>query len=1266
MNLDRCTPGQREIITTLDAPLMVAAGAGSGKTFTLTQRIVGAFGGQGENPPAISSIDEVLAITFTKKAAAELKGRIKALLIQEKMRSQALAVDDAWICTIHGMASRILRDHALELGLDPAFEVMSESDAEELRAQAVDNVAHTVQSSEDPLMAELVSSIPLFAKSEGQDSLVARALKILSHIEAMPAGFDGLVVASPTHTPGSLMRELYELGRAFADVAAGWARPTATEQKITLALQNALAGAEVWLAEQGARSFCDPNFDAEGYRAALYAFPPTSDKFHAKKDDADFFASYRSDYARISQEAESGIAARHVASLVELARMIADEFSRLKGPSRLDNTDLLALVSRALSSHPGIAESYRDRFKLIMVDEFQDTDKLQVSIISQLAQPKLSNVCTVGDAQQSIYRFRGADVNVFFEYRDDLRALNPHARFVSLPDNFRSHADVLTLVDAVFSLPAAFGQEFLHLEPRSSINAELDPVFGGVGRIHLDFVHYKSTTGQAKGVSSQEAATCAARHIALHFAGLRDRGARVKDMALLLGGMTRASIYADALREQGMESVIVGGSVFASSAEAQVVDAALRFAVNAEDEPALFALLISSLFSLSDDALLALASVCDEHGAWHPRSFARGFADASAPLPSELPDQQVQALDRAREVLRRFSSRARGGHVAAALRELLVATGALDRLAHEGACGLAAAGNYAKAVQIVEGFEQKACGVATVSRLFAEHLRCAKEAPGSLSTVGEGFVRIMTVHASKGLEFPHVAVAELGTGVASREALLVENVAGRTYVGACASATGESAKVVDKLRKFERADEPCESIDSASTPGELYAALDSHMRRQTLSEAQRLLYVALTRASRSLFLSRTLRSNPAEGYGKSGIYQNLYDALRWDTQTDRSVTMAAFGGSAPARITLEYLKTPEDLAADVDAYEAAFKQASGSTRADDADALLYGGGVPRLNGSSGLGEPPAEARACQEDDCESLVRAEGANDELASDGCAEGSLTPGQSSPATFLVSGQSDQASFLVPLRTPVRRPRVTPFAFGREDTWSYSSLHADLPDLALLNEGDPLGGVRLPRIEGDEEVELGSAFHRVAQRAVVCLASHRARGNKDAVLEMPADDVLRAQTRAHALAESQGERLKEACALWFSCALARKAASFAYVEAEVPFAVYVEEGGFYLEGEIDLLASDVKSHGRAFVVDYKTGGFPHETLAYVRQKHLLQAQCYAYALMKAGYESVEAHFARVERPAVQHPGNVEEVTYLFSSDDAESLGRAIAAARS
>ncbi|MFR8957132.1 MAG: UvrD-helicase domain-containing protein, partial [Collinsella intestinalis] len=138
MDLSTLMPQQRDIVTTLDRPLFVSAGAGSGKTFTLTRRILWAL--SPESGPFIRNLDQVLAITFTKDAAAEIRERVRGALIEEGMGDIALQVDDAWISTIHGMCSRILRAHALELGLDPEFSVLDESVSGPLMDRAVDAV----------------------------------------------------------------------------------------------------------------------------------------------------------------------------------------------------------------------------------------------------------------------------------------------------------------------------------------------------------------------------------------------------------------------------------------------------------------------------------------------------------------------------------------------------------------------------------------------------------------------------------------------------------------------------------------------------------------------------------------------------------------------------------------------------------------------------------------------------------------------------------------------------------------------------------------------------------------------------------------------------------------------------------------------------------------------------------------------------------------------------------------------------------------------
>ena len=920
MNLDRCTPGQREVVETLDAPVMVAAGAGSGKTFTLTQRIVGALlpdadGGK----PYLESVDQVLAITFTKKAAAELRSRIKGLLLKEGLRDQAQAIDDAWVSTIHGMASRILREHALEIGLDPSFEVISESLSDELREQAVDDIVREIRDmkpGENPLLDELVIEMPLFAHGKLGEGAVDLARKLLARVEAMPAGFDGLVLAEPACTPGDLMREALRLGLDFKEVALSWKKPGKREQECIDALEAGLAAIEGWFAHASDAGFLDADFDVEGYCEALFALPPTSQKFHdsEKKPDAGFFRAYRADYARIGREACAAIALRRVRAVVDLARMIQDRFGVLKGPSRLDNGDLLMKCAETLRAHPEIARRYRDQFKLIMIDEFQDTDKLQVSIVELLAQPSFGNVCTVGDAQQSIYRFRGADVNVFFEYRDALRRSSDRARFVSLPDNFRSHADVLALVDAVFSQQSAFGSEFLHLDARGAVNAQADPVFDGLERIQLDLVHYKVATAASSGVTRAEAVEEAAKRIAERFALLRDRGARPSEMAVLLGTMGNADVYARALRAVGLESVIAGGSVFSGTAEARLVADLLRFAVDESDEPALFSVLTSPLFSVSDDALLSLVTRCDDDGSFGRRPLWRGYLDCRIDVPAQLDDADARMLGLAVEALGRFRSRAHNGSVERALRQLFLETGLLDRLQGAGAVGLASAGNLAKAARLVGDLEAASCGVASLARAFSDHLATAKEAPGTLATVSADFVRIMTVHASKGLEFPHVAVADLGNGISSAPSIIAENVGDSTYASALYKPSDAAGKNAEKLRSFTFEDDEPVSLADARTPGEMYEALKDRVSSQTLAEARRLLYVALTRAGKSLMLSYVTRTRPELDYEGDGVYRDVFSALGWACDADECRSFCAYGGSAPARVDFHLLRAsrPED------------------------------------------------------------------------------------------------------------------------------------------------------------------------------------------------------------------------------------------------------------------------------------------------------------------------------------------------------------------
>lgn len=1228
MNLDQCTDAQRRVITTLNEPLMVAAGAGSGKTFTLTQRVAFALSPQGAEPPYLSSVDELLAITFTKKAAAELKSRIKGLLLAEGLVEEALKTDEAWVTTIHGMASRILREHALEIGIDPAFEVIEGAAAEELLDEALEQVIVQARRLDDPEVTELLTSEKLRGSGLQDKGVVEYVKAVLERVHAMPEGFATLQTAGEVPSPSSLMRRVLAEAEAMAATAAAWPKPSNTMANFAGSLEAAVEQVRLWFERAGDEPFDSPDFDSDAFSSAFYGLPFTMrGKLRDQvKEDMDAWCAT---LGELNGEAQAGLALHWQRAIVKVALLVEEAFQELKGPARLDNTDLLVRCAAALRDFPAIAAAYRDKFKLIMVDEFQDTDRLQVEVISRLAQPGLANVCTVGDAQQSIYRFRGADVNVFTEYRANLEGQAAGSPVVSMARNFRSHGDVLAFVEHVFSQPEVFGDAFLRLEAGGAVNAVADPLFAERPRVQVDVAH-----NEHSGVSRDEARAESAAALAAHFAALRDEGASAADMVILLGTMTHADVYAAALRERGIASMIAGGSVFASMPEPKLVSALLRMAVNVEDEEALYAVLASPLFAVSDDGLLALASQPAEEGGWRRRGLSRGFR--SPQLEDEmramgLPEDERRAVLSCRDQLRAFTVQAHRESPSAALRQLLVATGVLDRLQAEGVDGLAAAANYAKALRIVGGLEAKATGLASVSVAFDAHLETAKEAPGALATAEGDFVRIMTVHASKGLEFPHVAIAELKNGRESASRLVVENIGQATYASA-RFAPDEWKAVADNLAKKAARLEDCEPLEigalapdevaerlRALKPGVRHEALAAFAQDQALAEARRLLYVALTRASKSLFMAVLGGSYPSKGYENAGIFNDLYQALQWDVTADASVSMADYGGTAPARVTLRYLK---------------------------AEPAEEGEG-PAADGSS---VEEVEAAAS----CETVAEA----------------ATP----------------ASFLVPVREPAPAPVMLPHNFAREGLCSYTSLsgtheHTDEPaaeDVGGIVLADGAGEAREERelaapasaagaadqpespaadpAAPESATALGTAFHRLAQQAIERSA--------DGALFAPGEAAIAAQIQKEALSASQQQRLRTALERWLASDEAARFAGFAHRGAEVPFTVKLqapagEDGAlpapFFLEGEIDGLADN--GDGAAFLIDYKTGGSAEETPEALDAKHRLQASCYAYALMRAGYTSVDAHFLRIEHVSATNPRDPQIVPYHFESTDLPAL---------
>ena len=1196
MDLSTLMPQQLQVVKTLDRPLFVSAGAGSGKTFTLTRRIVYAL--SPESGPFVEHLDQVLAITFTKDAAAEIRDRVRRALIDEGMDEEALTVDDAWISTIHGMCSRILRAHALELGIDPEFTVLTDTD--ELMDQAVEHV---------------------LARATAPDAAPELAASLKSLYAWYPMAGEGGPFGAGTTIRG-LVRELLELssqlpgGMDDVRVARGQADTSALADAYRAALGASKAATEK---AQVALDAIDA-FEASGKTMADAArlmmsctMPRASKAF--PKEQVELLKAEAAD-AFINIVLACGGPA--LDALVGLARSVEAEYRALKASqSALDNNDLLRMAYEALRDYPAIRAAYEGRFKMVMIDEFQDTDQMQVDLIRYLTGAGERALCTVGDAQQSIYRFRGAEVEVFRRQERKVGASGaaeaaadagtaadaPAGELVKLVRNFRSHDEVLRYVARVFDGDdGGLMQGFLDLE---ASDGRKDTLVANASRRQALFV---------AGGSTQERTQAKARAIAERFRSLADAGQPQGGMVLLLGRMTNADVYAQAFRDQGLDCVIAGGSVFAQAAEVQTVRALVCALANpADTAQGLMPLLASPMFALGAQEFLALATKLDSETG----ETSRRNIDAGIMSDSDVPGLQgLPLVTRAREVLRYALRRVGRDSFAAIARDVVNASGWFVRLAQRGPEGKAIAANVLKALDAVAEAETELGNSPRSIALAFDRFLAGKEAPGALNEEGDGAVRIMTVHASKGLEYPVVAVAECFGVRKSSGAAQMGRVDGGAQVVALPArfdgvklADGTFVKGDDVKKQFEHAfkgkgtslwlpPELMEDVCATGSPAEAFARLRNDDLQLSLEERARLLYVAMTRARELVILAMD-----------AGVSRGKVTAPTFDVETD--LTYDVLRRILPT----DGLEMPQL----------------------DADRLVFGNSQPGDYELISLanftfGEQTFEANASL--DAEGRLVCGDAETEGA--GTDARAAVPGPADP-------EPDAFELVYPQAAGVRMGTCP---YPARDSYSYSSiaaaLHAEAEDRAaearvpLDEAGDDAESDGSEMTDADvvavepvgNPMALGSAFHAACQWLIEMGA--------DALPAERAD----ALTRLWHLTPEQRERFDVALNRWLKSAVRAELLSWPCVRAEVPFFSPgcededIARYGAYAEGAIDALATNPADPSRALVIDYKTGGTPDETPDQLLEKHALQARVYADVLHRAGYQTVTVKFVRVEQP--------------------------------
>ena len=812
MSVDVRAPSEEQVAA-IDAPgvVFVSAGAGTGKTTVLVERFVKAVCERGLD------VDSVLVITYTERAAGELRSRIRARLEELGRDDLARELDGAWISTIHGFCLRLLKAHPFAAGIDPRFRVLDDSQSRVLQSEAFESALAEFLGDGDDERSVLLATYG------------ARALRrMLTGVYATLRAAGRPLILELGERPGLAERieELREAARCLVeDPEAGETAKATAARALELLEERTLPE----------RLFDLSELKARGERAA----------------------SYEEARRGVEQAALDELAARDRDLLQELLGAFERAYRGAKErESALDFEDLQLLARDLLRENAEIRERESWRFRSIMVDEFQDTNRLQcelVDLLSESADDK--EIFFVGDEFQSIYGFRHADVHVFRERRE-------HASGVlALTQNYRSRPEVLGAINHLFS--AEFGDDFQRLEAAGRF---ADPAFETpVELLVTDKVSYARTDVHWRRAE--------ARHIAKRVHELIEEGtAAAGEIVLLFAAGTDAEWYEEELRQLGIPTYRATGRGYFG--QQQVVDllAYLRLLHNRYDDEALVTVLASPLVGVSNDALALLRRAAPRRPLFQP--FEKG-------LPAGLASHDEQLF---RAFHQRFERLAR-----------VVPTLSLERLleaiASEHDYDLAALAqwdgrrryaNMRKLARLARSYEElRGPDIEGFVRFVREQEAVgARELEAVAEEEGADAVRLLTIHSAKGLEFKVVVVADAGRDRAAPspdEILCLPD--GRFGFRVADPATGQ------RRGAFE------------------YEAVREAGREEERAERLRLYYVAMTRAIDRLIVSGAIDpERSADAETPIGWVLDRLDARELDEAEQGTIELLRDGARLLVRI----------------------------------------------------------------------------------------------------------------------------------------------------------------------------------------------------------------------------------------------------------------------------------------------------------------------------------------------------------------------------
>ncbi|MFA7408109.1 MAG: UvrD-helicase domain-containing protein [Anaerolineaceae bacterium] len=823
--LDTLNPQQYLAAIDRGRDVVATAGAGSGKTKTLVARYTSLLA-EGIPPRRI------VAITFTIKAARAMRSRVRETLYElqqdattEEERQEWLALsaqmDAARISTIHSLCTEILRAHPAEAGIDPSFAIVDESLAAALRLQAVEDTLKALVDGES--YAPLLTNIPLFDLRAMLKDLLNRRLKAS---EAFNQQADYLAMITEILNEGMHNPIIKDAISALRGMSLDELISDAGE-KLAGMVQNLLP---VW--DEAERAM--DRSDLFGCAAALFQARRSYMKLNIGKkgDTKEIIQDLQTNFDLLINPITGGKEAADQAPdpeietlFSELRLLLRDAYmtlcqnyqNLLQARQALDFDDLEQGALQLLDN-PAIRQHWQNELDAILVDEFQDTNRRQQGIIEALAGPS-GRLFIVGDMRQSIYRFRQADVTVFKQVQDRIRAAG--GQVIDLPLTYRTHQPLLLAIDDLLSPVIGTQSDPArdYYVPYSTMEAHRQKPPECIQPPHIELV-----IGTAE--NTETAQQKAAQALALRLLQLKEEG-QVQawdEVALLFRASTGYADYETALEEAGIPFVTVAGRGFYDRPEIRDLINILRALADPLDDLAFAGLLRSPAFGLSDSALFLLRQSGLPY--WEALQADLSVLDPQdcerAHKTLEIVSQLLPLIDRipVAELLPKIVN-------ATQYRAILAAADVKDNLYGASTTGGRLWRNLDKL--LADALASEELRVRNYLDMI-ETLNDAGAREGEASAEAQGAVQLMTIHKAKGLEFKVVILA-----AASRDT----------------RSPGKPVYLFEELGVAFKLDPPTVIYN-----------LSKHIDKdQNAMEQLRLLYVALTRAEDKLIISAHATQN---------------------------------------------------------------------------------------------------------------------------------------------------------------------------------------------------------------------------------------------------------------------------------------------------------------------------------------------------------------------------------------------------------------------